>query len=61
MRRCLEHRQILNLGVPSRGSIVDSRRQIVPEGSSRRERRASRPCNGPSGRGIRRDELGLPE
>ena len=58
MGRCLERRQVLNLGVPSRESIVDPRRQIVTEGSSRRERGASRPCNGLSGRGIRRDELG---
>ena len=57
MRPCLERRQVLNLGVPSRESIVDPRRQIVPEVSSRREQRAGRPCNGPSGRGIRRDEL----
>ena len=49
------------LGVPSRGSIVDPRRQIVPKGSSRRERGASRPCNGPSERGICRDELSSPE
>ena len=52
MRRCLERRQVLNLGVSSRESIVDPRRQFVPEGSSRRERGASRPCNGPSGRGM---------
>ena len=61
MRLSLGRRQVLNLGFPSRESIVGPRRQIVPEGSSRRERGASRPCNGPSGQGFRRDELSSPE
>ena len=37
-RRCLERRQVLNLGIPSGGSIVGPRIQIVPKGSSRRGR-----------------------
>ena len=37
-RRCREHRQVVDLGIPSRDSIVGPRRRIAPKGPIRRER-----------------------
>ena len=45
-RRCLKRRPVVDLGIPSRVSIVDPRKQSVPKGPSRRGRGVSQPYNG---------------
>ena len=50
-----------DLGIPSRVSTVDPRRQNVPRGMSRRSRAVSQPCNEPSGQGNHPGGLSSPE
>ena len=59
-RRCLKRRPVLDLGIPSRESIVDPRKQSVSKGPSRRGRGGSQPYNGLLRRGSHRGELSSP-